>query len=195
MIKRNYTIVFILFLLPTIAFTQSIGIGGTITQSIDLLQTPVQNSERVFVVNGNAFTAYPALYLSINDETSITLEAGAGFAFMSKNNSKGEVDRDLLYTFPVLAKLNFGSAANTGNDCTTWGWYIGAGRQWRSAIDIHGTSTTAYVTYFGEIGGTINATAPADIGAFARFGFGANTTRGIQIGLTFSYNHKPNGCK
>ena len=148
MIKRNYIIAFALFMLPTLAFSQSIGIGGTITQSIDLLVTPVNNSERVFNVNGNAFTAYPAVYIAINDEMSFALEAGAGFAFMSKNNSKGEVDRDLLYTFPVLARLNFGSAANTGDDCSTWGYYIGAGRQWRSAIDIHGTSTTASLYAF-----------------------------------------------
>ena len=174
---------------------QSIGVGGTLTQSIDVLQTPIQNSERIFVVSGNAFTLLPALYLSLNDEMSISVEAGGGFAFMSKNNSSGDVDNDLMLTAPIMAKLNFGSAANTGNDCTLWGWYVGAGRQWRNAIKIHGTTTTSYVTYFGEIGGTINATAPIAIGVFGRAGFGAESTRALQVGLTFTYNHKANGCE
>ena len=183
------------FIQTNVINAQSIGFGGTLTQSIDLLQTPIQNSERVFNVNGNAFTALPALYLSLNDELSISLEVGGGIAFMSKNNSSGDIDNDLMLTAPVMGKLNFGSAANSGNDCTLFGWYIGAGRQWRNAIKIHGTTTTSFVTYFGEIGGTINATAPMAIGAFGRLGFGAESTRALQIGLTFTYNHKSNGCE
>ena len=172
-----------------------LGIGGTLTTGIDLLQTPILNSERVFNVNGNAFTVYPAIYYGLNDEMSISLEVGGSLAFISKNNSKGESDTDIGFSVPILAKVNFGSAANTGNDCTRWGWYAGAGRQWYNDFKIHGTTTTSFVTYFAEVGGTINANSPLAIGAFSRLGFGAESSRAFQVGLTFTYNHVENGCK
>jgi hypothetical protein len=178
----------------SILSAQSIRIGATLSQSIDLLEAPKENSEITFVVNGNGFTAYPALYILLDDNRSISIEAGAGLSFMSKNNISGEVDRDIMYSFPVLAKMNFGSAANTGNDCSLWGWYVGAGRQHRTGIQIHSNITTSYNTYFGEIGGTINATSPIAIGLFGRFGFGANGTRANHIGLTFTYGHVKNQC-
>lgn len=188
-------IISIVFLLITTSATAQFGIGGTLTTGIDLLRTPILNSERVFAINGNAFTLQPALYYTINDNTSVSVEAGLSLGFMSKNNSRGEVDRDLALSFPVMAKVNFGSAANTGSDCELWGWYGGVGRQWYNDFQIHGTTTTPYATYFGELGGTVNATSPIAIGGFGRYGISANGTWALQLGLVFTYNHVKNGCE
>lgn len=192
--KQIITTLLFCVLAFSILQAQSIRLGGTLAQSIDLLEAPKENSEITFVVNGNGFTVYPALYILLDDNRSISIEAGAGLSFMSKNNISGEIDRDIMYSFPVLAKMNFGSAANTGNDCNLWGWYVGAGRQHRTAIQIHSNTTVAYNTYFGEIGGTINATSPIAIGLFGRFGFGLDGSRANQVGLTFTYGHVKNQC-
>lgn len=169
-------------------FGQLFSVGVGLEQSIDILQTPINNNVRVYNVTGNGFTVYPAAYVNFKDNMSFAIQTGGGISFMSKNNSSGEVDRDLLYTFPIGARLNFGSASNTGKECERWGWWLGAGRQWRSAIQIHGTTTTDYTTYYGEVGGTMNATNPMAIGAYFRFGLGANQTYGMQLGLAFTFN-------
>ncbi len=192
--KQFFTVFLFLAFATAASNAQSIRLGATLTQSIDLLETQKEGSEITYVVNGNGFTAYPALYLVLGDSRSVSIEAGAGLSFMRKNNISGEVDRDVMYSFPVLAKMNFGSASNTGNDCGLWGWYVGAGRQYRTAVQIHGTTTLAYTSYFGEIGGTINANSPLAIGVFGRFGFGADGTRANHVGLTFTYSYVENQC-
>jgi len=194
MMKQIFTTLLFLIIMTSVSLAQSIRIGGTLSTSIDLLEAPKENSEITFIVNGSGFTAYPALYVLLDDSRSISIEAGAGISFMRKNNINGEVDNDAMFSFPVLAKMNFGSASNTGNDCGLAGWYLGVGRQHRTAIQIHGTTTTAFNTYFGEIGGTVNAGSPIAIGLFGRLGFGANNTRAGHIGLTFTYAHVKSQC-
>lgn len=189
-----FTFLFILGLAGT-SNAQLISVGVGLDQSIDILQAPRQNTAILYNVTGNGFTAYPTLNVNIKDEMSLSILAGAGLSFMSKNNGSGEVDRDVLFTFPVGARLNFGSASNTGKDCNTWGWYVGAGRQWRTAIQIHSAITEPYQVTYAEIGGTVNANSPLAIGAYTRFGLDANQHYALQLGLSFTFSKVDDTCK
>ena len=177
-----------LFGIATFSNAQMFSVGAGLEQSIDILQAPRQNSALLYNVTGNGFTVLPMANLHLNDATTISIQTGGGLSFMNKNNGSGEVDRDVLFTFPIGAKVSFGSASNTGNEATTWGWWVGAGRQWRNNLQIHGTTTEAYTTYYGEVGGTINATDPGAIGLYLRYGMGAEGTYGLQFGLSFTFN-------
>jgi hypothetical protein len=187
--KRLFTILFLLFGCFTISQGQLISFGGGLEQSIDILQAPRQNSALLYNVSGNGFTLLPMANFNLNDNTSISLQTGGGLSFMSKNNSSGEVDKDVLFTVPIGAKVSFGSASNTGKECGIWGWWLGAGRQWRSGMQIHGTITESYTTYYGEVGGTINANDPMAIGAYFRFGAGSQSAYGMQLGLSVTFNY------
>ena len=178
----------LIFGMTTFSNAQMFSVGAGLEQSIDILQTPRENSQLTYSVTGNGFTLLPMANLHINDNTTISIQTGGGISFMSKNNNRGEVDRDILFTFPIGAKVSFGSASNTGNDSETFGWWVGAGRQSRNSLQIHGTTTEAYTTYYGEIGGTINATNPGAIGVYFRYGAGASQTYAVQFGLSFTFN-------
>jgi hypothetical protein len=177
-----------LFGFASFSNAQMFSVGAGLEQSIDILQAPRQNSPILYKVTGNGFTILPMANLHINDNTTISIQTGGGLSFMSKNNTSGEGDRDLLITFPIGAKVSFGSASNTGRESELFGWWVGAGRQWRNSLQIHGTTTEAYTTYYGEIGGTINATDPGAIGLYFRYGAGASQTYAIQLGLSFTFN-------
>lgn len=187
--KKGFYIT-ILFILGLINYSnaQMFSVGVGLEQSIDILQAPRQNSALLYNVTGNGFTVLPMGNFHLNDNTTISVQTGGGLSFMSKNNSSGEVDRDLLFTFPIGAKVSFGSASNTGRETSTWGWWVGAGRQYRNDIQIHGAITEPFTTYYGEVGGTINATDPGAIGLYLRYGMGSGSTYGLQLGLSFTFN-------
>ena len=177
-----------IFGITTFSNAQMFSVGAGLEQSIDILQAPKRNSQILYSVSGNGFTLLPMANLHINDNTTVSIQTGGGISFMSKNNTSGEVDRDILFTFPIGAKVSFGSASNTGRESSIWGWWIGAGRQYRNSLQIHGTTTEAYSTYYGEVGGTINATDPGAVGLYFRYGMGGSQTYAMQFGLSFTFN-------
>ena len=192
--KKHFIILLFFAICMSSVQSQNIGLGATC--GIDLYQFKLRPVEDNFDFksrsSGSAilnFFVGPKVYFG-GDFMSISFEASANWSIfhLDLNEYKGLG----AFSFPVLARLNFGALSGFNTD-RVFGYSLAGGLQWNNT-EIYGikdefkNSNTGYfrtLVFEASFGLGVVGT---DSQFFIRFGYGDHSSITLNTGLVFNVN-------